>query len=311
MKKDPKTQAQKEEVSVQIQHKLIEKLGEENSKLRKLTEELTAKAKALEEEMERSQNLERQLAQAKKLEALGQLATGIAHEINAPSQFIGDNLNFIKSSFEEILEGPAKDLVSEFLRENLPGALDDSLQGVNRLAEIVSSMKRFSHSGDDRDKEPGDVNQAIRDSMSVSQNLWKYHLEIETELDDELPLVPCFITEVSQVVLNLIVNATHAIIDAKEMDEGREGKIVIRSRQEDNEVIIEVQDNANGIPEKIREQVFDPYFTTKKIGEGTGQGLALAQSLIVKTHEGRLHFETENAIGTTFFIFLPLTPAGT
>ena len=307
MEKNPETEAEKEEVSIQIQHKLIEKLGEENSKLRKLTAELTANAEALQEEMARSQNLERQLAQAQKLEALGQLATGIAHEINAPSQFIGDNLNFIKSSFDEILEGPANEHLSEFVRENLPAAMEDSLQGVKRLAEIVSSMKRFSHSGDDREKEPGDLNQAVRDSMAVSQNLWKYHLEIETELDKELPLVPCFVTEISQVVLNLIVNATHAIIDAKEQDETKEGKIFIRSAREKESVTIEVRDNANGIPEKIKEKIFDPYFTTKKIGEGTGQGLALAQSLIVKTHGGRLEFKTEKGTGTSFFISLPLT----
>tara|TARA_Y100001933_G_C19011551_1_gene569042 strand:- start:4291 stop:5277 length:987 start_codon:yes stop_codon:yes gene_type:complete len=305
---DPLSPEQKEEVSIQIQHKLIEKLHQENEKLRALTEELTSKAKALEEEMERSQNLERQLAQAQKLEALGQMATGIAHEINSPAQFIGDSLAFIKSAFDEILEGAAKDDVPEFLRDNLPQAMANAQQGVERLAEIVSSMKRFSHSGDGRKKQPGDVNQAVGDSMAVSKNLWKYHLEIDTELDEELPEIPCFVSEISQVILNLIVNATHAIIDAKKAEEGREGRIIIRTKQVEDGVTIEIRDNANGIPEEIREQIFDPYFTTKKIGEGTGQGLALAQSQIVKTHGGRIHFETELGIGTAFFIFLPLDP---
>ncbi|MBO93793.1 MAG: ATP-binding protein [Opitutales bacterium] len=293
------------ELSGELDHKLVEKLGVENEKLKALTATLKKNVSTLETEIKLRKDIELQLAQAQKMEALGQLAAGIAHEVNTPAQFIGDHLQFIKEAIEEILnEGEEQGGLSEFNRKNLPLAIDCSIEGVQRIGEIVASMRRFSHQDSGSEKKSADINQSVQDSLSVSRNEWKNIATAKAQLAPDLPSVPCLLGEVNQVLLNLIINATHAISDFKE--KGKLGRIILRTKQVADYVQIEVEDDGGGIPKNIQERIFDPFFTTKELGKGTGQGLALAHSVIVKKHGGRLTFETKQGVGTTFFIFLPI-----
>ena len=272
-----------------------------------------------------------QLRQAQKLEAIGQLAAGIAHEINTPTQFIGDNIQFIRQSWgglhavlalarlmrEEAAVAPLHEqLLADFDREvetsdleyildEVPRAIDHSLEGVRRVAKIVQAMKEFSHRGTE-EKSPVDINRAISATVTVARNEWKYVADLEMALDPELPLVPCFVAEFNQVMLNLLVNASHSIAD--KVGDGAQGKGVIRIATTRNGSWIEasVRDNGLGIPEAIQPRIFEPFFTTKPIGKGTGQGLAMAHSVIVKRHGGKLWCESQPGEGSTFFIRLPL-----
>jgi PAS domain S-box-containing protein len=280
-------------------------------------------------ELERAR-LELQLRQAQKLEAIGQLAAGIAHEINTPIQFIGDNTTFLRDSFQGILgflaalredlgrdgsapEGTLADLRKRFqeldldyLIDEVPKAIDQTRDGVTRVARIVGAMKDFSHPGTES-KVHVDLNHSIESTLIISHNEWKYLAQVETDYAPDLPLVPCFPGELNQVILNLVVNAAHAIQEAKaQNDPDRQGLIRISTRKEGEEVVIQVEDNGTGIPEAIRQRIFEPFFTTKPIGKGTGQGLAIAHSVILDKHKGRLDLNSEVGKGTRFTITLPL-----
>lgn len=275
-------------------------------------------------------NLQSQLNQAQKLEAIGQLAAGIAHEINTPTQFIGDNTRFLKDAFRTILafmqaeeawlreapeplSGPLQSLKIRlhaldvgYLVEEIPKALDQTLDGVSRVARIVGAMKDFGHLGLES-KVHTDLNRSIESTLTISHNEWKFVAEVETDYDSSLPPVPCFPGELNQVILNLVVNAAHAIQEVKSLDRPDfKGKIQISTRQVDNEAIIRIQDNGTGIPKAIQKRVFEPFFTTKPVGKGTGQGLAIAHSVIVDKHRGRLMLESEPGMGTTFIVALPM-----
>jgi signal transduction histidine kinase len=176
-------------------------------------------------------------------------------------------------------------------------------EGVNRVAGIVRAMKRFSHPGP-AEKIPTDIHQAIESTILVSRNEWKYVADLTTDFEPGMPLVPCIAGEFNQVILNLIVNAAHAIADAIKGSGGK-GAIRIGTRNNGGFAEIRVSDTGSGIPEAIRSKVFDPFFTTKPVGKGTGQGLAIAHSVIVQKHRGTIRFETENGKGTTFVIQLP------
>jgi signal transduction histidine kinase len=281
-------------------------------------------------------HLEEQLRQAQKLEAIGQLAAGIAHEINTPTQYVGDNTRFIKESWPAIsdlaqfaqrldqeartgslssdamvqLHSCVEKADLEYLLKEIPKAIDQSLEGVQRVAKIVRAMKEFSHPGSE-EKSALDINRAIETTVTVARNEWKYVSEVETRLDPELPLVPCHAGEFNQVILNLLINAAHAIRQVVGDDSGGKGKIVITTRQDQNWVEIAIQDTGTGIPEEIQSRIFEPFFTTKPVGQGTGQGLALAHTVIVRKHGGRIWFETVLGKGTTFFIRIPMSPSGT
>jgi signal transduction histidine kinase len=261
---------------------------------------------------------------------VGQLAAGIAHEINTPTQYIGDNVRFLKKSFanlgglltvydrlwkETCSDGvtPAskqemlsvlKKIDAGFLLAEIPKAIDDSLEGVKRVSSLVSAMKEFSHPGT-KEKVPVDLNRAIRSTIAVAQNEWKYVAEMETNLDPALPFVSCLPGEFNQVVLNLIVNAAHAIGDRTQERGGAKGKIRVQTSRCPTGVEIRVADTGGGIPPEVRNKIFDPFFTTKEIGKGTGQGLAIARSVIVDKHGGSIDFETVLGEGTTFIIRLP------
>jgi PAS domain S-box-containing protein len=279
--------------------------------------------------------MEANLRQAQKLESIGHLAAGIAHEINTPIQYIGDNIRFIEDSFTGLsqllrdyqqlaqavqanavtpemissVEASARDVDLGYLSKEIPLAVRQSLEGVGHVSKIVRAMKEFSHPGR-AEKTLLDLNHAIETTVTVARNEWKYVAEVEMGLAPGLPLVPCYVAEFNQVILNLVVNAAHAIGDVVGKLEGTKGVIKIATRQDGEWVEIRVSDTGTGIPEEIRHRVFDPFFTTKPLGKGTGQGLAIAWSTVVDKHAGQLRFESVVGQGTTFIVRLPLRPSG-
>ena len=275
--------------------------------------------------------LEDQLRQAQKLEAIGQLAAGIAHEINTPTQYVGDNARFLQDAFRDlgglldcvvrlrgavaqgqsVGAGVLEELGREadradigFLRTEIPLAIAQALEGVQRVSRIVRAMKEFSHPSEA--KVAVDLNRAIETTMIVAQNELKYVADTRTGLDPQLPLVPCLPGEVNQVVLNLLINAAHAIADVVRAQPGTKGLITVSTHRVEDWAEIRIADTGTGIPESAQRRVFDPFFTTKEVGRGTGQGLALAHAVIVKKHRGHIWFETAPGRGTTFFVRLPL-----
>lgn len=275
--------------------------------------------------------LENRLRQAQKLEAVGSLAAGIAHEINTPIQFIGDNLQFMKTSFDEVLslltaaerlagqspgEGSSDatahyhNLVQsvdiDFLREEIPRAIDQAQDGVQRVSTIVQAMKRFSYPDQGDKMAAANLNDALTNTLTVARNELKYVSDVVTDLQPDLPMVACLPGKLNQVFLNMLINAAHAIAEVVDDHGGEKGTITVRSRQDGDDVVIEIADTGKGVPPEIRDRIFDPFFTTKDVGRGTGQGLAIARSVIVDEHGGHLDFETEPGKGTRFFIRLPI-----
>ncbi len=275
--------------------------------------------------------LENDLAQAQKLESVGRLAAGVAHEINTPVQFVADSVSFVREAMDDLsgivdkyrelrsatqnnagaeiaaaakaAEEAEDDADLDYILENAPVALDRARDGLGRVAAIVRSMKEFAHP-DRKEMAQADLNQAIESTLMIASSEYKYVAEVETALG-QVPLVNCYAGEVNQVLLNLIVNAAHAIGDVVK-DSGSKGRIRIATRQLDDAVEISVADSGKGIPPEIRSRIFDPFFTTKEVGRGTGQGLAIARNVVVDKHQGTLHFETEMGQGTTFYIRLPI-----
>ena len=274
--------------------------------------------------------LEMELQQAQKLESVGRLAAGIAHEINTPVQFVSDNCHFLRDAVGEMSKvlsayreacmaaasgsmtaaevvdrGRAAEQAADldFLTENMPKAVERSLEGLDRVATIVRSMKEFSHPHQDAPSS-ADLNAAIRSTLTIARNEYKYLAELHTDLG-EIPPVVCYVGELNQVFLNIIVNAAHAIGDVVA---GRESKglITVSTRQDGDDVVVSIEDTGGGIAAAIQDKVFDPFFTTKEVGRGTGQGLAIARSVVVDKHGGRLTFESQPGIGTTFLIRLPI-----
>lgn len=276
------------------------------------------------------QELQTQLAHAQKLESIGQLSAGIAHEINTPTQYVGDNARFLEEAFTDLATvieafnaltaaastNPSTAAAAEaataameeadlaYLMPEIKSAIEQSLEGVDRVAKIVRAMKEFSHPGT-ATKTPTDLAAAIRNTVTVATNEWKYVATVETDFDPTLPPVPCLPGDLNQVFLNLIVNAAHAMRDSVEQT-GEKGVIRIVGRQDDDTVVITVEDNGSGIPDDIVGRVFDPFFTTKDVGVGTGQGLAIARSVVVDKHDGEIEVATKVGKGTRFTIRLPL-----
>ena len=275
--------------------------------------------------------MEIQLRHSQKMESIGQLAAGIAHEINTPIQFIGDNLHFLNTSFAEILpllpldtesvettacqhgetdsskgtDSTSEYVDREFLTEEIPSAIKQSLEGVDRVSQIVKAMKEFSHPGLEQ-KIPLDINRAIESTVIVCRNEWKYVAKLTTHFDVELPPVPLLPGEFNQVILNLVVNAAHAIGDTGAGREADLGEICITTQRKNDAVEILISDTGSGIPVGTRNRVFDPFFTTKEVGKGTGQGLAIAHSVITDKHQGSISLESSEGKGTTFTIRLPI-----
>jgi signal transduction histidine kinase len=262
--------------------------------------------------------LERSLASATRLESIGQLAAGIAHEINTPVQFVSDNCSFLDDSFADLvaaitrisavssesdrieIDAIRKETDLDFLLEEIPDAVAQSREGLEQIAKIVRAMKDFAHPGGDAG--PTDINRLIRSVVDVSRNEWKYDADLELELADDLPEPHSDSGQIKQVVLNMIVNAAHAIADA----ERGKGTIRVATSSEGGSVFITVGDNGVGIPDEIKPRIFERFFTTKDVGRGSGQGLAIAYDAI-KSHGGRIHCDTRVGVGTTFTIELPIS----
>ena len=283
------------------------------STVKNRTSSLVKKTEQLKKEIQQRKELETQLVHAQKMEAVGQLASGIAHEINSPSQFANDNILFLKEAIEGFiskLSGSSDapdDKELSFLTENAPDAVQQAQEGISRITTIVKSMKNFAYRDAESAKKPNDLNQAIKSTIVVATNEWKYHAEVVTVLDETLPMVPCNVGEINQVVLNLIVNGAHAIRDRFESKGKGEINITTRHYPSDDCVVISITDNGGGIPMKVQKRIFEPFFTTKEVGVGTGQGLAIAHNVVVKSHNGQIWFESVEGEGTTFYIKLPMT----
>ena len=275
--------------------------------------------------------LNNRLAQAQKLESLGELAAGIAHEINTPIQYVGDNTRFVRSAFDDLnevivhsqkmvnagldpaeLEGALAELQAaleaadvEYLQEELPAAISQTLEGIDRVATIVRAMKAFSHPGGS-EKTITDISDCINNTLMVARNEWKYVADVETQFDPNLPSFPCLPGELNQVFLNMIVNASHAISDAIDESTGEKGKITITTRHTPPYAEIQISDSGAGIAPENLDRIFAPFFTTKALGKGTGQGLAIAHSVITEKHGGHIRVESELGSGTSFVMQIPL-----
>lgn len=270
--------------------------------------------------------MERQLAYAQKLESVGQLAAGIAHEINTPIQYVGSNITFFKNVFKSLqptlqscdavfrtLPPQERDKLNIALPENfeeyleeIPEAIKDALEGVERISSIVLAMKQFSHP-DMEETTAVDLNECISNTITIARNEWKYVADVETHLQDDLPHIDAVPGDINQVLLNVLVNAAHAIRD-KEGQGTNKGTITIRTECAGDMAEVSIADTGCGIPETLRNKVFDPFFTTKEVGQGTGQGLAIAMSVVNK-HGGSIDYASKLGEGTTFHIRFPLHKA--
>jgi signal transduction histidine kinase len=264
----------------------------------------------------RQRQLESELQQAQKLESVGRLAAGVAHEINTPIQFVNDSVGFVRESIGDLLrivelqrEGKhdearehAAAVDVPYLNEQLPDALDRSLDGLERVAVIVRSMKVFAHQGGEMTAI--DLNQAIASTLTIARHEYRYVADLQTEYG-EIPPVKCEAGAINQVVLNIVLNAAHAIGDVVAGTESR-GMITVRTKRVGDDAIITIADTGAGIPAHVRARIFEPFFTTKEVGKGTGQGLAIARSVIVDQHRGSLTFDSEPGRGTTFCIRIPI-----
>ena len=277
---------------------------------------------------------ERKAAQSllsSKMESIGQLAAGIAHEINTPIQYLGDNINYLNRSFKILQEldelqrsvidheqnGTSREkeiLEIQKIRVNkrvdnlfneIPHAIEESLEGIERVRKIVLAIREFSHPSQ-KEMAFADINKAIRTTITISRNEWKYCADLETELEEDLPMVWCRIDELNQVLLNMIVNAVHAIQEKQKISGSEKGKIIIKSWHSGKMASISISDTGCGIKEDIVNRIFDPFFTTKDVGKGTGQGLYLAHNIIVNNHHGTILVNTAMNVGTTFTLELPI-----
>jgi PAS domain S-box-containing protein len=272
--------------------------------------------------------LQRELAQAQKLEAVGQLASGVAHEINTPMQFIGDNVQFASDGFAEVarfvaqarqwlasatlppseraaLEALGKATDLDYQLEEMPRALGEARDGVRRVAELVRALKEFAHA-DQLEMEDADLNQSLERTLVLTRGVLKHVARVEADLQP-LPPVRCHVGLLNQAFLNLLVNAGHAIEDAQQRRPHQEvGVIRVATRCLGQQVEVRISDSGCGIPDAIRDRIFEPFFTTKSVGRGSGQGLPLVRSVVVDRHGGELSFESEVGVGTTFLLRLPV-----
>ncbi len=304
----------------QFNHDLEAKVEERTRELRKQIDE--------------TRDAEEALRQARKLEAVGQLAAGIAHEINTPMQFIHDNAQFLESAFGDLLKLQSKygellhsarhgdvpeslfqeidtlwkEADADYLVEEIPAAFSEARDGIERVTRIVRAMKEFAHPGGEK-KQPVDLNKVVESTVMVSTNEWKYVANIETNLDESLPQIQGFTQELGQALLNLIVNAAHAIETVVGDGSNSKGTVSISTKMHGDFVELRVGDSGCGIPDDIADRVFDPFFTTKQVGKGTGQGLAIAYSIIKDKHGGEIEFDSDDT-GTTFTIRLPMNDDG-
>lgn len=297
-----------------------EELEQKNESLEQLNIQLKA-------EIELRERMEVELRLAQKLESIGQLAAGIAHEINTPIQYIGNNTQYLGSAFESYLAlfnqlRPLAELATvpgepiagaieimrdrhlDDLAEDIPEAIAETLEGIEHVAQIVKSMKEFS-SNETHEKGPVDINHALETTVNVARSEWKDVAEIEWRLSQDLPEVYAVRVELNQVFLNILINAAQAVGVANLQRDNQLGVITIATGVDGDGVAVKVTDTGVGIPPEIKDQIFDLFFTTKDVGIGSGQGLSIAHSIIVDHHDGRIEVDSEPGIGATFTVWLP------
>lgn len=268
----------------------------------------------------RLQEAQNQLLQSEKMASIGQLAAGIAHEINNPIGFVNSNIgslqNYLANLFQliEHYEGLIQEAATveqkhqrmqlirkaadfDFLKDDIADLIRESMDGLKRVKDIVQSLKDFSHTGAS-DWQEADIHRGIESTLNIVYNEIKYKAEVVRQFG-QIPLVRCAISQINQVVMNLLVNASHAV--------GKQGRITISTDCHDGWVRIAVQDNGVGIAQENLNRIFEPFFTTKPIGQGTGLGLSLSYG-IIKKHRGRIEVKSEPGKGTLFEIFLPVNP---
>ncbi|MBW1975553.1 MAG: PAS domain S-box protein [Deltaproteobacteria bacterium] len=276
-------------------------------------------------------HMEMQVAHSQKLQAIGTLAAGIAHEINSPAQCIAANLPFIQESFTELLKiisqyqelggldpsSPRRlellknikkseeEIDIDFLTTEIPQAIQQSIECITQIQKIVSSIRDFSHPLTPK-RQWVDINKSIQSVVNLTKNEWKRIAEVSLKLDPKLPLLYCSPTEINQVLLNLVVNALQAIQEKKEKNSNFWGRLTLETSLNGPWCEIKISDNGVGIPDTIKDKVFEPFFTTKDPGMGTGQGLAIAQAIVVRGHSGQIFFNSKEGKGTEFVIRLPL-----
>jgi PAS domain S-box-containing protein len=271
------------------------------------------------------------LDQARRLESVGKLAAGVAHEINTPMQYIGDNVGYVSKCFDNIrpvlewlirandqLNGHSTDPLPmveweqrlkkaklNAIISKVPEALADAQEGIAAVTKIVAAMKEFSHPGSET-RMCADLNHILESALTVARNEYKYVADIETCFDAKLPAVQGFPSELNQVFLNIIINAAHAIGDQTKQGVDGRGLIKLSTFSRDDVIEIRIQDTGGGMPAEVQSRIFEPFFTTKAVGKGTGQGLAIAHAVIAKKHQGRIWCDVDPGVGTTFIIQLPL-----
>lgn len=314
--------------------KLARELGDRMARLELLVADRTAHLEAanacLQREMAERQQMEDQLVQSQKLEAIGQLSAGVAHEINTPIQYIGDNVRFIQKSFcrlfpfienyEDLVTKAPRDLTLEallsggdfslpdpstlrFLKQ-VPEAIEETLEGLDRVSEILHAMKVFSRVGPDQ-RRFMNLREAIESTITVAQHEWREVAEVVTTYEPDEPQLECFPGELNQAILNIVVNAAQAITNRQRSEPEARGLISIAAKEENDRVVISISDTGGGIPASAQPHIFEPFFTTKEIGKGTGQGLAMVYACVVKKHNGRIAFTSTPGQGSTFTLYLP------
>jgi signal transduction histidine kinase len=304
-------------------------LVELRAEMKRRTLELVRTTEELKRESAERERIETELRLAQKLEAVGLVASGIAHEISTPIQFVGDSVEFLRNAFGALrdVNGRFHNLLAGSPEENaqravkmaderlalaaserdIVDALDGMVEGTRRIGSVLGAMKEFMHPVN-REKAPADLNHAVLNTLTVARSEYKYVARVETDLADNLPFVVCHIGDLNQVFLNLVVNAAHAVGEVFARTHTL-GLIRLATRREGMDVVIEISDSGPGIPAEARNRVFEPFFTTKAPGRGTGQGLSIARAIVVDRHGGSIAFETESGRGTTFRVRLPLDPA--
>lgn len=294
------------------------------------TQELDCQRQELEQALDELKKTQAELLQSQKLQSIGQLAAGIAHEINTPAQYVGSNVDFITDCFDDLMNAirTCENLLNhednelspaivrqaltvalekadlEYIKAEMPSALDACKDGIQRISNIVVAMKNFAYKGNGQ-LEPFDIQPLIESTIEISRNEWRFIADLETDYDPNLIQIKGMKDELGQVLLNLIVNAAHAIEDGQS-DSQEKGSIRVLTEQSGNWAVIRVIDDGCGIPDSVKEKIFDPFFTTKEVGRGSGQGLAIAYNVITEKHGGELRVESEVGKGTTFILRLPI-----